>query len=382
MNKNIYEPAEDSQLILEAINNSSKNSSSFLEIGAGSGFVSNNLTNKFKTLTLSDINPHVISHLQSIFKDNPKITILESNLFENITEKYKTIIFNPPYLPSHPLDPDDWLNKALVGGKKGNEVIIKFLEKLPEHMYLDTEVFLLYSSLSKPEEIFKKLKEKALDYETINSISFDFEKLFVLKITKSEIYTALENPRLISQGKRGLIYKDNKKALKYNKRKDIKGNLKIEYQILKNLSDLDFVPKVIDYYNKNSEFFTYQFIEGEHLEDYLEKINSKSELIWFIRTAIKNIYKLDKKGIWKKEFNHPYKNIIVSDDVYFIDFERATHSKKRNLNQFLSFLHSSYMEKIYKKVNLKFEFENLFTLEKEYKNNIDIIDKILDFFSI
>mgnify|MGYP001575006376 CR=1 FL=1 len=71
------------------------------------------------------------------------ITVLKSNLFEKIDKKEKSdlIVFNPPYLPEDKRE-DTQSARATSGGKKGNEIILKFLKKVEKHLEKEGKILL------------------------------------------------------------------------------------------------------------------------------------------------------------------------------------------------------------------------------------------------
>ncbi|MFH1053229.1 MAG: hypothetical protein V1740_02315, partial [Candidatus Woesearchaeota archaeon] len=67
-----------------------------------------------------------------------KLNAIRSNLFSNInkTNRFDLIIFNPPYLPEDKREPkDSRLNTT--AGKKGYEIVIKFLQKARKYLRKD-----------------------------------------------------------------------------------------------------------------------------------------------------------------------------------------------------------------------------------------------------
>ena len=181
----IYEPAEDSYLMSETLKKEipvllRKNPNiKFLEIGCGSGI---NLQTAFicwvkkENIIGTDINEEAVNHCKAL-----GFNCVKSNLFDNINGKYDIIIFNPPYLP---LDKDEPKSSrmATTGGRKGNEIIIKFLKQAQRHLNKDGKIFLITSSLS--EEVnFDKLDYKAVK---INYKDLFFEKLHLWKLEVTE----------------------------------------------------------------------------------------------------------------------------------------------------------------------------------------------------
>ena len=83
----------------------------------------------------------VMDALQNSMKKGIPISVQQSNLFKNLDEKFDTIIFNPPYLPSDPKLKD----LTLDGGKKGYELIQKFLKQAKKHLEKKGIILLLFS---------------------------------------------------------------------------------------------------------------------------------------------------------------------------------------------------------------------------------------------
>jgi len=182
MHKSLYVPAEDSFLMSKILKENipeeiEKNPDLlFLEIGAGSGIhlqTALSLKIKKENIFSSDINKHSVEHCNLL-----GFNCIHSDLFENITRKFDIIIFNPPYLPEDFREPkDSKLNTT--AGKKGNEIILKFLEKAKNHLKKDGKIFLITSTLSK-EIDFKKLGYRA---EEVGCEKLFFERLCVWKLS-------------------------------------------------------------------------------------------------------------------------------------------------------------------------------------------------------
>ena len=167
----IYQSAEDSYLLTNILKKElpkliKKNPNlKFLEIGAGSGIhllTAEKLGVKKENLFSSDIDENSVNHCNSL-----GYNCIKSDLFENINKKYNLLIFNPPYLPEDSKEPVD--SKATTtGGKKGDEIILKFLKQAKEYLSENGKIFLLASSLT-PKIDFEKLgyKSKELGCERL-----------------------------------------------------------------------------------------------------------------------------------------------------------------------------------------------------------------------
>lgn len=171
----IYEPSDDSFLLTEVLKNKIKNKNpNFLEIGIGSGMQL--ITAKALGLTKIqgvDINPKAVEHCRNLGFD-----CRVSNLFKNIKGKFDLIIFNPPYLPEDIRENDD-SKLATTGGKKGSEIINKFLKQAKKHLEKNGKIFLLTSSLTK-EINWKNWKKKKVAEKKLF-----FEKLYVFELSLS-----------------------------------------------------------------------------------------------------------------------------------------------------------------------------------------------------
>ena len=169
----IYFPAEDSYLLSEVLKKQKINSKDkILDMGAGTGIQAKSLLSKLNSenITLADINSTAIKFLRKKF---PKSKTIKSNLFQNIKSKFDIIIFNPPYLPAHKFDK----KSDTTGGKKGGEIINKFLRQTKKHLNKKGRIFLLTSSLTKGI-LWNGYQKKLLAKKRIF-----FEELYVWKLT-------------------------------------------------------------------------------------------------------------------------------------------------------------------------------------------------------
>jgi release factor glutamine methyltransferase len=161
----IYQPAEDSYLMSRILKEQipllleQDSNLKFLEIGAGSGIhleTAYNCGIKKENIFSSDINKASVNHCNSL-----GFSCIYSDLFENIKGKYDIIIFNPPYLPEDSREPKD-SRIATTAGKKGNEIILRFLKEAKNYITKDGNIFLITSSLSEDinfDELGYKSKE-------------------------------------------------------------------------------------------------------------------------------------------------------------------------------------------------------------------------------
>ena len=120
----VYEPAEDSILLLK--NLIDVRDKEVLEIGVGTGLISIACAKRgAKRVVGVDINPYAVKLAKENAKlNNVNITFFESDLFENVEGEFDVILFNPPYLPTSEDDKiDSYLNYAFDGGENGREIL-------------------------------------------------------------------------------------------------------------------------------------------------------------------------------------------------------------------------------------------------------------------
>ena len=171
----MYEPREDSYFLLENLKDYIKPGIKVLEIGAGSGIISQEAEKLGANVLAGDIDEKAIQLLKK------KLNARQSDLFSNINknEKFNLIIFNPPYLPEDKYDKE----KDTTGGKKGYELALSFLKQAKNHLEKDGKILLILSALSNIREFIKKADKLNTKIKTIAEKALFFEKLFLFEIS-------------------------------------------------------------------------------------------------------------------------------------------------------------------------------------------------------
>jgi release factor glutamine methyltransferase len=155
----IYQPAEDSYFFSELLEGylSKHKISSYLDMGTGSGILS-----KTALKSLSKDQVLAVDINQTAVKEAKKqgLKAIKSNLFEEVKGKFDLITFNAPYLPRDSREPKD-SQIATTGGKRGDEISLRFLKQAKKHLTKTGKILLLISSLT-PLEKIKEFKPKTL----------------------------------------------------------------------------------------------------------------------------------------------------------------------------------------------------------------------------
>jgi len=165
----IYEPEEDSFLLAKYVKQYARGK--VLDMGCGSCVQAEAALSKTKNITAVDINPEAVA-----LAKKKGFTAIKSDLFENVKGKYNLIIFNPPYLPEDS-EEDSESKLVTTGGKKGNEVLERFLKDAKEHLALNGNVLVIASSLT--PNVDGLFAEYGYEFRLLEIKNLFFEKLFV-----------------------------------------------------------------------------------------------------------------------------------------------------------------------------------------------------------
>ncbi|OLS23311.1 MAG: Release factor glutamine methyltransferase [Candidatus Heimdallarchaeota archaeon LC_2] len=185
----VYEPREDSYLIIDNIESFSRDRiQTVLEIGCGSGVISLSYLHKFpqKHYIAVDISYEAVClTLRNMKKNNlDNLLLICSDLTSAFRKgiKFDEIIFNPPYLPEDEFDEYLSINdlNALVGGKIGIEKTIRFIEYVKSYT---TKIITIISSLSVALDEFAKLVPK-WEIKIIDDKKLGFETIWLVLLTR------------------------------------------------------------------------------------------------------------------------------------------------------------------------------------------------------
>ncbi|MDF1557369.1 MAG: class I SAM-dependent methyltransferase [ANME-2 cluster archaeon] len=174
---NIYEPAEDSFLLVDALLENIRPGSHVLEVGCGSGIVSVFALERCVSVVATDINPHAVrcARLNGIHA-------VRTDLFAGIKGTFDMVVFNPPYLPtSEDERVGGWDDLMLDGGMSGRDIISRFVEEVGTHLKTNGQVLLLISSLTGINEVTSLMQDAGMSVEQVAESRHFFEKLVVLK---------------------------------------------------------------------------------------------------------------------------------------------------------------------------------------------------------
>jgi len=185
--ESVYEPAEDSFLLQRHVEREVRGV--VLDMGTGNGIqaITAALKPEVERVVAVDINPEALEEAEERAVSagvSEKIEFRLGDLFQAVgEERFDYILFNPPYLPSHPKEPRDEATRAWDGGPTGGEVIRRFLREAKEHLKPGGRILLVLSTRTgiTLEEIAEDYKVEVLEEE-----SLFFEKLLCLALRRRQ----------------------------------------------------------------------------------------------------------------------------------------------------------------------------------------------------
>ncbi|KAI7834515.1 S-adenosyl-L-methionine-dependent methyltransferase [Kickxella alabastrina] len=200
----VYEPAEDTYLLLDALENDQSTLHSnpptiCVEIGSGSGCVSaflGQLLHPTRALILSiDINAAATEATkETTLKTNCSAafeqcrTRFVQSMSDRLAGGVDVLLFNPPYVvtPSEEIDVSAEAS-AWAGGVDGREVLNFLLPMVPRLLSPGGRFYLVVIEQNKPLDIIRQLAEHGVVGERVLERRAGIEHLSILRFIKTTI---------------------------------------------------------------------------------------------------------------------------------------------------------------------------------------------------
>jgi release factor glutamine methyltransferase len=172
----VYEPAEDSMLMIEALE--VRPGEDVLEVGCGTGIIALHCAKAGARVTASDVSIKAIECTRANAERNDlDITLVESDLLDRLKGEFEVIVFNPPYLPADEISDPRW-----TGGLSGLEMTLMFLEQCKRRLAPGGRVYIIVSTLSESQKFELAVDEMGYDHEIAARRHVFFEELIVYKL--------------------------------------------------------------------------------------------------------------------------------------------------------------------------------------------------------
>ncbi len=373
----VYDPKEDSQLLAAAVRKYAY--SKVLDIGTGSGILAITAAKKreVKSVVAADVNNDALKFAATTAAKEGvkrKIKFAKSDLFSNITGKFDTIVFNPPYLPQDKGITD----AAIYGGKHGYEILERFLNSCVSYLNKNGIILIVFSSRTNKQKVDGIIEANCLEFEELQQKRIFFETLYAYLIRKSPLLLQLQqrgirNVNLFEKGNRGLIYKGSYKgktvAVKA-KRKESAAVATIENEInwLKKLNKEGIGPKLL---LTGKGWFSYEFVDGTFITDFIGGCNDRKAVSGVIEQMLQQCRRLDVLKVNKEEMLRPQKHVLIgkSGKITMLDFERCRKTQKpKNVTQLCQFLAGNCANSVLKQKGIAIDKEKLLAAAQQYKH--------------
>lgn len=177
----VYQPSDDSDLLVEAAKQVIDPDDLVVDTGTGSGIVADRLIRSTgATVIASDINPHAIQAAR-----DRGLEVIRGSLVSFLADETVDVaVFNPPYLPADDRLPDDWLDRATTGGDDGFELVSDWIEELPRVLTPDGIGVCIVSSLTDIEHVRTVAETAGFEVSELAERSFPFERLVALELRR------------------------------------------------------------------------------------------------------------------------------------------------------------------------------------------------------
>ncbi len=154
-------------LLKKALNIFIQDNQRILEIGTGPIALLSTYAAKKKDLDITavDINPLFIENAAKTAKRNRvSITLVQSDLFSNVTGQFDVVFFNPPYVPTgfvlqhdKELYTNSIFDRVWNGGEHGFDTITRFLQEVSSSLSQDSISLLGASTIFIDQSRMKQL---------------------------------------------------------------------------------------------------------------------------------------------------------------------------------------------------------------------------------
>jgi release factor glutamine methyltransferase len=182
---NVYKPSDDTWLLIETLEKRKPRGYTCLDLGSGTGILGlYALLNGYcRRVVFIDIDEDAVeSTRRSIELNNVGGGIVvQTDAYVLREGSFDLALANPPYLPSEEETSHD---VAVNGGLEGWETVVYFIEYASKALRARGLLYLVYSSLTKPEVVMMALKVNGFKLNYALHKHFFFEVLYSVECVK------------------------------------------------------------------------------------------------------------------------------------------------------------------------------------------------------
>lgn len=179
----VYNPSDDSFLLVKVLEVSP--GEHLLDMGTGTGIAALHAAKAGARVTAADINPYAVACARSnALKNDLKVEVLQSDLFQNVRGVFDVITFNPPYLPEEGA-PSTWMERAWSGGADGSEIVVRFLADAWKFLAPGGRIYIILSSFGSIRSVLRMAKER-YDVEMVEENHLFFESILAYRMARKK----------------------------------------------------------------------------------------------------------------------------------------------------------------------------------------------------
>eukprot|EP00088_Acartia_fossae_P056903 TRINITY_DN6634_c0_g1_i1.p1 TRINITY_DN6634_c0_g1~~TRINITY_DN6634_c0_g1_i1.p1 ORF type:complete len:211 (+),score=14.51 TRINITY_DN6634_c0_g1_i1:62-694(+) len=194
--QDVYEPAEDSYLLLDALEQDLDTQSPLLvvEIGSGSGIISSALSSCYPEAIVlaTDVNTSACQATLNTasLNQNKNIQVVRTDflqcLWDRVKGKVDLLVCNPPYVATDEVElGSKGIEASWAGGHLGLDLTRRIVENLNEILSPNGISYLVLEQCNKPDEFIEEIRtEHGLTCEKVLSRRAGREFLTVIKIKR------------------------------------------------------------------------------------------------------------------------------------------------------------------------------------------------------
>lgn len=176
----VYNPSDDSFLLVSVLKVSP--GERVLDVGTGSGIAALHAAKAGAMVTAVDLNPNAVTCARlNALRNDLKVEVLVSDLFQNVKGVFDVITFNPPYLPEEGA-PSTWMERAWSGGADGAEVVVRFLDEAWKFLAPGGRIYIILSSFGSIRSVLRTAKQR-YDIEMVEEKHLFFESILAYRMT-------------------------------------------------------------------------------------------------------------------------------------------------------------------------------------------------------